>query len=81
MERNTEPKDENQVPYNQSVTEPPQLLYFSSNTQDNEHLHRLISTLLVPANKYKNVIITYVSHVLNMRSKPWIVWTESHTIN
>jgi hypothetical protein len=70
MERNTEPTDQNQVLYNQfvicHVTEPPSILYFSSNTQDDDHLHRLISTLLMPAIKYRNVTNTYVNIVLNM---------------
>jgi len=84
MGRNTEPTNENQVPYNQfvicHVTEPPSILYFSSNTQDNDHLHRLISTLLMPAIKYRSVTSTYVSNVLNMCSNTWTVWTESYTI-
>jgi thiaminase len=83
MERNTEPTDENQVPYYQSVichvTEPPSVLYFSSNTQDDDHLHRLISTLLMPAIEYRNAANTYVNNVLNMCSNPWTVWTESYT--
>jgi hypothetical protein len=81
MERNTEPTDENQVPYNQfvicHVTGPPSILYLYSNTQDNDHLHRLISTLLMPAIKYRNVTNTYVNNVLNTCSNPW---TEPYTI-
>jgi hypothetical protein len=76
MERNTEHTDENQVPYNQCVTEPPQLLYFSSNMKDDEYLHRLISILLMPAIKYRNVLNTYVNSFLNMCLNPWTLWTE-----
>jgi len=83
MERYTKPTNENQVPYNQSVTchfTEPQLLCFSTNTQDDHHLHRLISTLLMPAINYRNIINIYVNKVLNMCSNPWTVGMGSYTI-